>query len=148
MRAVKEVVHAEDEPEVRVREDGVAGLGSFGDSFALEEGAKRGGELFAQAILVDDAGGGGNGGGVRQSRPGGKGRLLARGNVGNAQGDFQRARTGGGEASALGGRKMFANGVDGLDGRAAGDEQVVKLLEIRERNGGVERQLDKRRTSA
>ena len=97
------------------------------------------GKLRQQAVALDDAAGVGDGGGVGQRRAGSQCGFAAFGHVGDAEAEFHGGGRGGGQAPAFHGGEMLAHGVHFVDGRAAKDEQAVKLLQIGERDARIER---------
>ena len=85
--------------------------------------------------MAGDALGVGDCGRVGKSGAGGEGGFVAFGNIGDAQCDLRGAARGGlREAAAFRGGEMAADYVDFFDGRAAGDQDAMKFLEICERD--------------
>ena len=68
--------------------------------------------------------------------------------VGKQQADFERLRRGHGQASALDRGKVLAQGVDLVDGRAGGKQQLMEGDGFFERDLRVERQIEHGRAAA
>ena len=95
----------------------------FGQVFALKEGAdggrKFGGEVVAGEQFADL----GDGGVVGRGGAGGERVERAQGHVGNQQADLGGVGRGHGQASALDGGEVLAEGIDLVDGRAGGEQK-------------------------
>jgi len=137
---VTEIVGSEKKRQLRIRESGMCGFGSFlwRSSEEIGDGAR---EPIEQSELGQDAMGIGDSCGVGNSGTGGESGFLAEGHIGNGEGEFCGEGSGDREAAAFYGRDVLADGVDFVDGGAAGDERLIERANVVERDGFAEREF-------
>ena len=122
--------------------------GRLGQVFALEEGADGGRELGSEIVLCQQFADFGDGGVVGRSGTGGERVERAQRHVGQQQADLGGFGRGHGQAAALDGGEVLAQGVDLVDGRAGGEQQLMKGDGVVERDLRVEGQVEHGRAAA
>src|SRR6267378_2030819 len=148
MRAVKEVVHAEEQLKMRVAERGVSGLWRLRHSALVEPADQHIGEPFAQAVLINDHGRVRDRGRVRNGWSGGESMLLPGWHVGDGKRHFCRAGGGHRKTATFYGGKMPADGVHCVDRRTTSHQRMIRSLEVLKAHSRNNRQLSERRASA
>lgn len=141
MSGVKKIVRGEEKRKRGTRKGGMIGLGSFGKVWCGEPIADFWREFFVEMVSADDAADVGDGGWIGKGGAGGESGFLAVRNVGDGDCEFGGICGGDGEASTFDGRSVFADGVDFVDGRAAGNEELIEVTGVVEGLVWIERRF-------
>ena len=145
---VKQVVPAQKNLKVGSREGGVVFLGRLAQPALRENCADGRGKFIEQAKIPDNAFGVGNRRRIGDGRTRRQRGFFSLRNVRHTVSKLHREWRGFGKTSAFHRRKMLADSVDGVNRRAAGDQQAMQSLHILQYHRRIERQFDERRTSA